>query len=219
MTQTSRLPLDDLVERGHGPVRGIIHVGAHEGQEIHPYLQRRWSPVVAFEPLPQFAARADEVFKRELARGALGWAPLALGDREGRLTLKIPRHLHDPGEADTMCATALDPIPNPAHPWSQRDIGWAVEVPVLRFDQWAKGRNLWAFSTVVVDVQGMELQVLQGFGERLADFEHLCVECAHEPIYEGQAPAADVVAFLFERGFLAITDPAEREDVLFVRTR
>jgi len=41
-------------------------------------------------------------------------------------------------------------------------------------------------NTLVVDVQGMELQVLRGFGEKLAHFDFLNIECSRVPLYEGK---------------------------------
>ncbi len=50
-----------------------------------------------------------------------------------------------------------------------------------------------------VDVQGYELQVLKSFGELLANFEYIYVECPIAELYAGQALAYEVLAFLREK--------------------
>jgi len=52
-----------------------------------------------------------------------------------------------------------------------------------------------------IDVQGYELQVLQGAEQLLPKVEHLVVECSFTELYLGQALAGEVVAYLHERGY------------------
>ncbi|MFX8747328.1 FkbM family methyltransferase, partial [Acinetobacter baumannii] len=53
-----------------------------------------------------------------------------------------------------------------------------------------------------IDVQGGELDVLKGAESLLSSFAAIYVECSYVSLYEGQALASDVIAFLAERGFL-----------------
>ena len=73
------------------------------------------------------------------------------------------------------------------------------------------------YNCLVVDVQGMELQVLKGFGPHLDGMDCLNIECSEVPIYGGEAPASEVVAWLGERGFEAISPIEPHNDVLFVK--
>ena len=52
-----------------------------------------------------------------------------------------------------------------------------------------------------IDVQGLELQVLQGAPEALKHCAYVYVECSHVELYRGQALFDDVKTFLEERGF------------------
>lgn len=52
-----------------------------------------------------------------------------------------------------------------------------------------------------IDVQGYELQVLQGAENLLPSVAHLLVECSFTELYLGQALAGEVVAYLHSRGY------------------
>ena len=52
-----------------------------------------------------------------------------------------------------------------------------------------------------IDVQGFELEVLKGAGDSLGLFDEIFVECSFAELYQGQALAGEVVAYLVARGF------------------
>lgn len=52
-----------------------------------------------------------------------------------------------------------------------------------------------------IDVQGYELEVLQGAEKLLPSVEFLLVECSFTELYLGQALAGEVVAYLHQRGY------------------
>ena len=49
-------------------------------------------------------------------------------------------------------------------------------------------------------MQGYELEALRGCGSLLAHFTWVYCECSFLPLYEGQALADEVIAWLRERG-------------------
>jgi len=187
-------------------MKGVVHVGAHKGEEIDDYLRDGRSPIVCFEPLP---------FEHPYT------VNVALGDQSGRMTLRVPRHLHDSDQLDTQSASGLRLIPERA-----RAIGWTPtvdpvehEVRVVRFDSWAENHGFTRGSCdlLVIDVQGMELQVLRGFGDHLKDFQEIIVECSEPALYEGGASASEVVRFLREQGFTQMSPVVAHGDIRFTR--
>lgn len=56
-------------------------------------------------------------------------------------------------------------------------------------------------SLLKIDVQGFELDVLQGCEEILQKFSHLYIECSFIELYGGQALAHQVIAWLAARNF------------------
>ena len=57
-------------------------------------------------------------------------------------------------------------------------------------------------SLLKIDVQGYEMDVLQGCEGILEKFRYLYVECSFIELYEGQALAGQIIAWLEERNFI-----------------
>jgi hypothetical protein len=55
-----------------------------------------------------------------------------------------------------------------------------------------------------IDVQGFELDVLQGCEDILNRFSHLYIECSFIELYEGQALAHQIIAWLEQRSFILV---------------
>jgi FkbM family methyltransferase len=190
---------------------GVVHVGAHRGEEVPIYLRDGRSPVICFEPQD------------------LGWMPpssvqlvrCALGDYSGTLEMRVPHYI-DSAELDTQSATAFPEIPERA-----RQLGWTstphenITVKIRRFDEWAEESGFLAGSCelLVVDVQGMELQVLFGFGSYLRDFSKLIVECSEKVVFEGGASATEVIHFLSLQGFVRTSPVLDCGDITFVKDK
>ena len=56
-------------------------------------------------------------------------------------------------------------------------------------------------SLLKIDVQGFELDVLQGCEDMLQKFSHLYIECSFIELYEGQALAHQIITWLGKRNF------------------
>lgn len=210
-------------------VRGVVHVGAHEGQEIPWYLHMGHVPVLAFEPNPKIGHRLAIDFAGEIRDGLVRVFITALGEHTGNSQFWIPRHLHDDSD-DSQSASFLRADHDSSYAWGERDHdGRWITVHIWRFDEWAKPTGLShshneitlpmldLCNTLVIDVQGYELQVLRGFGKELDRFENLIVECSTTPIYLGEAPAIEVVSYLDRRGFEQLTALQGHDDILFRR--
>ncbi len=57
-------------------------------------------------------------------------------------------------------------------------------------------------SLLKIDVQGYELDVLQGCEDILQKFSHLYIECSFIELYEGQLLAHQIIAWLEARNFV-----------------
>lgn len=201
--------IEQLVDRGY-QVRGVVHVGANDGKELSWYVTKNYRPILAFEPHPVAFAE----LKRRYGNHALLWN-LALGSEAGILTLFIPE------DGDTEKSSKYKSIPTDGHEWTKIPVGSTVNVPVTRFDLWIYqgGMDLSPFNTLVVDVQGMEMEVLEGMGLYIDIFDFLIIECSGTPVYDGEQPAHIVVDWLGQHNFIAITPIEEHDDIIFVNQR
>lgn len=136
---------------------------------------------------------------------------LALGDRDGTVTLHVGRkkggRLGGNGRASLV-----------AYPWSDRQK--AVEVPMRRLDDHlgaghSRPTALW------IDVEGAHAMVLRGATTTLLHTTALLIELEDTEVFPGQEwLEADVTRFLGERGLVPLAQDAQSRhqfNVLFVR--
>lgn len=168
----------------------VFDVGANRGQFMlwasHRFPGARiWS----FEPLP--AAR--EVLASVVPEGRdVTISPLGLGAAAGRSAFHVAQaddssSLLEAGEEQLRMA------PGSA-------AGEKIEIEVARLDETVEA-DFARPALLKIDVQGTELDVLEGAAGLLGRIDFILAECSFVELYRGQALAHEVIAFLAGRGF------------------
>jgi FkbM family methyltransferase len=182
------------IEHRHlGSVRArtVVDVGAHRGQfsllalELFPR-----AAVLAFEPLSAARERLARLMQGE-PRFRL--YPMALGRETGEHSLLIAAR----DDCSSLRAPSRAQIEMEPRSHSVR----SERVPVARLDETLGTDQLHAPALLKIDVQGQELEVLEGALRLLAHFEVIYLEASFRELYAGQALAGEVIAWLAERGF------------------
>ena len=187
-------------------VKGIIHVGAHYGEEISEYIENGIQDIVLFEPLSEcFDVLAQKVMNlnaniegHQVALGsALGTATMYLSDNEKQSSsiLKPKVHLTH-------------------HPHVKFNGTEEVEVDLLdNFD--TKDYNF-----LNMDVQGYELEVLKGATETLKRVDYVYCEVNRDEVYEGNAYVEELDEFLSSYGMERVETSWEGQiwgDALYIK--
>ena len=199
-----------FTDHGEHPT-GVIHIGAHQGEEIPWYLLNNMA-VVAFEPQPEPYAALVARFG-----SVVECVNLALGEAAGDRDLYIPKWSFMDSD-NSQSASFRELIPRRA-----ADIGWpittcrVITVPCTRLDTWAVGRDMSRFDSIVMDIQGSELEVLRGCGELLSQIKFLVIECCEVPIYQGESSFQEISDFLAPLGFSPQSAVVNHGDVMFGR--
>jgi FkbM family methyltransferase len=76
------------------------------------------------------------------------------------------------------------------------------QVSVISLSQVLRDISIPSASLLKIDVQGFELEVLQGCEDILQEFSHLYIECSFIELYAGQALAHQIIAWLEVRNFV-----------------
>lgn len=182
-------PLDHYLRSASG----VIHIGANSGQERDLYAQARL-PVIWVEPIP-------DVFE-ELQANIAGYANqrairALVTDSDGaEYSFKIANN----GGASSSIFDFADhkDIWPEVHYTSYQTLTGVTLSTLLDRESVDTKR----YPALVMDVQGAELLVLKGAGERLSDFYYIKAEAADFESYAGCCTIADLTAYLTSFGFV-----------------
>lgn len=198
-------------------IKTVLDVGANVGQftasirKLFPEAK-----IYAFEPVE---ACFQELSYRRREDGLFQSFPYALGAEDGSATLNV---------SDFTPSSSLLPMAS-AHvkefPFTARATGATVEV--RRLDTVALALDLAEPMLVKLDVQGFEMQVIEGGRKTLARADVLIIEVSFADFYEGQTSFEELHAEiqglgLRFHGILGQTHSARNDlplfcDALFVR--
>lgn len=115
-------------------------------------------------------------------RPRVGLHQVALGEEEGTANLHVAEH----GAMHTMADASVGTS--------------EVEVPVWRLDRFLERHDLPRVDILKLDVEGFEMEVLRGFGERLRDVGIIAGE-----VHEDWVDPAAFYALLQEAGFTVVS--------------
>lgn len=169
----------------------VVDVGANRGQ--FAMAARRCLPsarIISFEPLPQAAARYRRVFAGD-GRTTLHVA--AVGPQRGEATL------HVAAQDDSSSLLPITSTQTTLFPGTYEAETETVKVAPL--SDFVMPAEVQPPALLKIDVQGYELMALEGCEDLLAEFAQVYVECSFVELYEGQALAHEVIAWLRERQF------------------
>ena len=192
----TRLHADWNILRPVGPIyreHVVFDVGAHHGWFFHCWQD--WCPgaqVHAFEPYP---AAFLAMRKQYGADPRVTLNQLGVGDKPGQLALQVM--------AESEVSNSF--LPHKPDAWEEIKYRTgaisSVEVPVTTLDAYAAQAGIDGICLLKIDVQGFELKVLEGARKLLPVVDHIFVESAIRPLYEGAARFTEVVEFLQREGF------------------
>jgi FkbM family methyltransferase len=163
----------------------LIHIGAHEGQEVSLYQQYNFDKVFLVEPILECVEIIKQKIKNLDNYEVFNYA---LGAKYGNANLYIADGIDEPS------SSLLTP--------RESSITFSREREVeLRTFQ---SLNLGAIDSVVIDTQGYEVEVLKGFGDKIYDLNFAIIEFANYEGYVKQPTYKELNIFMKKRGFIVV---------------
>ena len=167
----------------------VVDIGVNHGQFLH-LASRLWpgADIIGVEPNAALAEKANGIYA---GNSRVRVEACAVGAEDGTIDLFVTANdqnssIHKPTAA--------------FHDDRSNDGGVRTDpVKLARLDgllDGAKGPML-----LKIDVQGAELEVLQGAGDRLDDVTVIIIESPFEVSYDGAAGFDEIYRFLTARGF------------------
>ncbi len=180
-----------MMFRKIGSCGTVIDIGANRGQ--FALAARRYFPLaklVSFEPLPEPAEVYRAIFLGEVNTTL---HQSAVGPTRGSTTM------HLSAQDDSSSLLPITQLQNSIFPGTA-ECGTSI-IKIGRLSDFVLMSEIVSPALLKIDVQGFELQALEGCEELLSRFSHIYVECSFVELYKGQSLADEVIAWLRLRNF------------------
>lgn len=188
-------------------VKGVIHIGAHFGEEFNLYKQYKISNIVMVEP----QSREFEILKQVCGDQAILFNK-ALGSSTGKSEMYVALGA---GSSSSLLKPKIHITQHPDVVFSDK----TITVDVVRLDDLPIQKKLYNF--INIDVQGFELEVFKGGKETLKNIDYIITEVNNEELYENCTHVTDLDTFLGQYNFQRVeTDWAGKNwgDAFYIKT-
>ena len=166
-------------------INSLVHIGGHKGQEVNSYKSLDLDKVIIFEPVNEFA---DEIETKIINLPNFVLHRCALGNENSEKLIYIA----DEGKDDNSGSTSLK---EPRK--SNINFSTTQLIEVKKYSSF-KYSNI---DIAVLDTQGYELEVLEGFENLINTFKFLIVEFTNFEGYKNQTIYKDLNNFLCLNNF------------------
>lgn len=178
------IPFRPAIQRHGMAIRGVVHVGAHYGQEYEQYISNGIRDIVFIEP----CAPAYKVLQ-----GRVGADPsvvlfqCACGEEDGHGEMNV--ELHNEGQSNSL----LKPKKHMEY-YPHIQFVATETVPIRKLDNLPFDRS--RYNLLMMDTQGAELLVLKGAWQTLPWIDYIYTEVNDQELYEGNALVSQLDEFL-----------------------
>lgn len=186
------ISLDKIITNYALDIRGVLHIGAHYGQEYSDYARHNIKNMILFEPV---VSSYKKLLGGLPKKNGIKTFNLALGNEVG--TKKMYIETTNQGKSCSLLApgTHLEMYPNIK--FDKREIVRIDKLDNVDFD-----RDL--YNMINIDVQGFELEVFKGGENTLEFIDIVYTEINLEDVYKKCCHVEDVDRFLKKFGFIRI---------------
>lgn len=180
--------------------KGVVHVGANEGQEAADYFKAGTQYTLWIEPIPDVFSKLKENVKKHHFKDS--WClPYLISDVDGEIVdFNIA---NNEGQSSSMLAFGTHSQMHPTVKFVN-----TVQLKTKRIDtifndlqKEAKHFDPSNYDFLNVDVQGAELKVLKGMGEYLNGFKWLYLEVNKAELYKLCPMVEEIDEYVGQYGF------------------
>lgn len=177
------IPLNEIIKNYSLNIKGIVHIGAHEGQEYPIYKSQGIDNIIFVEP--SYKAYGELI--NTISDESVMFFNCACGAYNGIATMITE------SDNNGMSNSLLQPKKHlEQHPTIK--FTGTQDVMIRRLDELEFEKSKYNF--LVADVQGYELEVLKGASNTLPYIDYLYLEVNRDEVYEGCAKVWDLDKFL-----------------------
>jgi FkbM family methyltransferase len=169
----------------------IVDIGANKGQfSLFCLGNFPDADIYGFEPLPGPATTYRRVFA---GNSNVTLFEAAIGPEDGETDIHVSKR------DDSSSLLPIGDMQSKLFPGTEEQNVQTIKVG--RLNSFLSADDIKSPSLLKIDVQGFELEALQGSTDLLDSFDKIYVECSYVELYQGQSLAPAVIAFLSDNGF------------------
>jgi FkbM family methyltransferase len=181
------LNLKSLVVKHNLKIKGVLHIGAHFGQEFKTYKHLGITNVMFFEPLQS----TFENLKENIGNEAI-LVNTALGNMIGEIEMYT--ETSNQGQSSSILEPEYHLIQHPNIRFTDKEL-----VKITKLDTFIENKDDYNF--INIDVQGYELEVFKGGTEFLKNIDYIMTEVNRAELYKNCAKVEELDLFLGDFGF------------------
>jgi len=204
------IPLPWILRDFKIQIHGVLHVGAHYGQEYLDYARAGIENMIFFEPCN---ANYKELLKVVPNTDKIKTYKVALGNEVGSREMFVESS--NMGQSNSLLEPGTHLTTYPSIVFDKRETICIIKLDMIEFD-----RSI--FNMINMDVQGFELEVLKGAIETLPFIDIIYTEINTEQVYKGCVEVTELDEFLSKFGFSRVlTDLAPKSwgDALYLKQK
>lgn len=188
------IPLATLKDKYQLDVRGVFHVGAHEGEEEKDYFEAGAQRITWVEANPQLAQKLQERTQQDKRQTVI---TALVSDEPSAEPQEF--HISNNGQSSSMLPLGTHKKHHP-----QVEYVDTLLLPVKTIMQIFQEYHLKPreYNFLNMDIQGNELRALKGMGTSiLSHFRYVYLEVNTEAVYEGCGLLHEIEDFMTRCGF------------------
>lgn len=169
---------------------GVVHVGAHFGEEAAAYQEFFWFPIIWIEAQPDLAVKLQLRFDSPEHR-VIQAAVWDMND------LVLNLHIASNSQSSSLLEFG-------SHSTDYPDVKFTheIEVETRRLDALISPSEMPNFLNL--DIQGVEMRAIKGLGNLLAKIDFIFVEVNRREVYVDCTKVWDLDNYLIDRGFTRV---------------
>lgn len=209
------LDLDTIIKQYNMVITGVLHIGAHFGEEYGVYQKNGITDLIFFEPVPNTFQKLTEKLD-----GKAILINKALGNTEGKISMNL--ETANDGQSNSILQPALHLKQYPHIKFED-----TVEVDITTLDnfmgEFFSNKPIdgpTKFNMINIDVQGYELEVFKGAEKTLENIDYIITEVNRDVVYHQCAFVDDLDEFLGKYNFKRVEttwDGGTWGDALYVK--
>lgn len=193
------ISLKHMIDTYNLHIKGVLHIGAHFGQEYDEYVKQGIKDMIFFEPIK---ATYDILLSKLPNDERIQTYNVALGNVDEEIEMFVESA--NKGMSSSVLEPELHLKQYPRIVFDKKEI-----VQMCRLDDIVIDRS--KYNMINIDVQGYELEVFKGASKTLEHIDCIYTEVNFKHLYKGCCLVKDLDVFLRKFGFMRIlTDKSNR---------